>query len=78
MRRRYERNELNSHQERCFVQSEPKIELFDVQKDPFELNNLAGKPEMAEVGQSLLEVLENWQIQTNDIEPDSSRFLKNN
>ena len=77
MRRRYERNELNSHEKHCFIQPEPKIELFDVQKDPYELNNLAGKPEVAEIEQNLIKVLKHWQIQTEDIEPDSSRFQKN-
>ena len=76
MRRKYEKKQLNKIQIRCFENPEPEFELYNIKKDPYELNNLAGKPEMAKVEKDLLKVLEHWQMQTNDIEIDSSRFHK--
>ena len=40
--------------------------LFDLEKDPEELVNLAGDPRFAEIEQTLSEKLENWQQETKD------------
>ena len=44
----------------------PPIELYDLKTDPWEFENLAGKPELAEVRQRLLAALETWRAETND------------
>lgn len=41
-------------------------ELFDLEKDPLEENNLAGKPEFKEILSRLLKQLHQWMIETND------------
>lgn len=45
-----------------FTRPRPVIELYDLQSDPHELRNLAGKPEMKEVEQRLKEALQEKMI----------------
>ncbi len=42
------------------------VELYDLQADPHEFNNLAGQPDMAEIEQDLLQALQNWRVETED------------
>jgi len=51
---------LIRYPERNFTQ------LFNLREDPFELNNLAGKPEKASKVKELTGLLENWQKQSGD------------
>lgn len=44
----------------------PEWELYDLEKDPNELNNLAGSPAHAETLERLQQALADWQSQTND------------
>ena len=44
----------------------PEFELFDMQADPFELNNLAADPAYAEVKEELLAALNRWREEIND------------
>jgi len=44
----------------------PEFELYDMQVDPFELNNLAKDPEYAEVKAELLAALNIWRDEIND------------
>jgi N-sulfoglucosamine sulfohydrolase len=44
----------------------PRYELYDLQKDPSELVNLAEKPEYAQTLAKLQEKLKTWQHKTND------------
>lgn len=44
----------------------PLLELYDLTKDPNELNNVANDPNYADVLQSMREKLVRWQRQTND------------
>lgn len=50
----------------------PPVELYDLQEDPWELNNLAGQPTFAGIQQRLQTQLDSWRQQTNDplIDPD--------
>ncbi|MCI0748524.1 MAG: DUF4976 domain-containing protein, partial [Verrucomicrobia subdivision 3 bacterium] len=41
------------HDRAYFTQPRPVFELFDLEKDPGELNNLAGKPEVRDVEMEL-------------------------
>lgn len=47
-------------------QKRPYEELYDLENDPFEKNNLAGKPELKEVKKELSIVLEDWMEQQGD------------
>jgi N-sulfoglucosamine sulfohydrolase len=44
----------------------PEFELYDLWADPWEFNNLAGKPKFADVQAELQSVLAEWRKQTND------------
>ncbi len=44
----------------------PEYELYDLQEDPAEFNNLAGKPEAAPVQKRMAEALERWRRETKD------------
>jgi hypothetical protein len=44
----------------------PAEELYDLEKDPHEFNNLAGKPEYAAIQKRLRAELKAWQQRTND------------
>ncbi|MBN1492174.1 MAG: sulfatase [Phycisphaerae bacterium] len=50
--------------------------LFDLQDDPDELNNLAGRPEYADVQQRLRDHLRQWQQQTRDPLLDADRLAR--
>ncbi len=51
----------------------PEEELYDVSNDPFQLNNLAQKPEYAEVKKELRDELENWMARTGDRRAENPR-----
>ena len=55
----------------------PLVELFDLEQDPFEVNNLAGNKEFGEVKKSLQEALEEWTMQIDDqcIQQDSPEII---
>lgn len=44
----------------------PEIELFDLEKDPHDWNNVAEDPALADVREDLLASLEKWMQDTND------------
>ncbi len=44
----------------------PAIELYDVQADPYEMNNLADDPQLADVRRTLRGELERWMIACGD------------
>ncbi len=48
------------------TESRPEIELFDLQNDPLEQQDVARDPAYAATRQGLLARLENWMRQTND------------
>ena len=47
-------------------QHRPKEELYDIVKDPFEMNNLAGDPELSELLRSFRKQLAEWSIAQGD------------
>jgi N-sulfoglucosamine sulfohydrolase len=51
---------LTPEQATFFASSKPEIELFDLKKDPFEVNNVANEEAYAEVKKTLLAALEDW------------------
>jgi len=50
----------------------PEFELYDLDKDPMEFENIAGLPEYREIQATLTQVLWTWRRQTNDPFLDSA------
>jgi N-sulfoglucosamine sulfohydrolase len=66
MRKLHEQGRLDPVQERLFSLTRPGEELYDLDADPYEIHNLAGRPDYREVQQRLAAVLEAWLAETND------------
>jgi arylsulfatase A-like enzyme len=64
------------HQDFYFYKERPIFELYDLQNDPFELNNLSGQPEMAATEQRLKNEMERKMIIDHDFIPLPSHALK--
>lgn len=60
------KGELGPSQRQIFVAPRPRIELYDVQTDPWELTNLADKPEYAAETRRLAALLQQWMDETGD------------
>ncbi len=54
------KGELTPEQAAFFAPSKPAIELFDLQRDPHEVNNVADDPTYADVKMALLAELARW------------------
>ena len=61
-----EEGKLNDIQKQWFREQKPKEELFDCINDPFELNNLADKPEYQNKLQELSNEMDRWLAAIND------------
>lgn len=57
---------LNKTQDRFMSDKRPAEELYDLKKDPFELNNLASNPKYSNILKKHANVLTNWIAETND------------
>ena len=66
MRELWEKGKLNELQARFYQPTRPTEELYDLEKDPFEINNLAGDPEFKEELAGLRSRLYQWMAETND------------
>ena len=66
MKQLYKEDQLNAVQARFMSGERPAIELYNLQEDPFELNNLADNPEYADVLQEHDDVLQKWIRETDD------------
>ena len=60
---------LNPAQMVCFAKPRAVEELYDLNKDPFELKNLATEPDYAQTLKRLRYALEKWQAKTKDFLP---------
>ena len=65
------------HQRLYFQNPRPVVELYDLNNDPLELNNLAGKKSLAVMEQTLREELETWMIREHDFLPLPTHALQN-
>lgn len=66
MRELYADGKLNADQSRFFSTDRPAEELYDLQTDPYELNNLAGEPGFESVREEFASILDHWMEATGD------------
>jgi N-sulfoglucosamine sulfohydrolase len=66
MRHLHTEGKLNAVQELFFRKTKPLEELYDITTDPYEVNNLAGKPENMSTLVTMRKVLNDWMIETED------------
>ncbi len=66
MRQLHADKQLNAVQDRFMSEERPTEELYNLKDDPFELHNLATKPEYKEVLNTYAEVLNDWIAKTGD------------
>ncbi|QDT48501.1 Arylsulfatase [Symmachiella dynata] len=67
---------LTADQQQCFTLPRPAEELYDLQNDPYELQNLANDPQFTAVRDQLRAKLSQWKQQTNDTVPKTRRSPK--
>ena len=64
-------------QARLFESPRPVIEVYDLESDPHELVNLAGRPEVEQIARQLSRVLDAWIEETEDFPPSRRRRADN-
>jgi arylsulfatase A-like enzyme len=57
---------LTAAQKRIFACPRPGVEIYNLEKDPYELENLADRPEYLDIGRQLATELEMWRDKTAD------------
>ena len=67
MRKLFAEGKLNLLQARLFAPSRPAEELYDLQKDPFEIRNLADSPGHQDTLKHLRATLRKWMRRTKDL-----------
>ena len=80
MRDLYAEGELNDIQARPFLPTRPPEELYDLKNDPYEVNNLANRPEQQKTLQEFRNRLAIWMEDTRDLgtfpEPELVELMK--
>lgn len=72
------KKQLSRLHERLYFQNpRPIIELYDLQEDPYELNNLAGSDRLTTTRRELMQALESWMIREHDYLPLPTHALQN-
>ncbi len=70
--------DLTEVHERIYFQNpRPISELYDLENDPFELNNLAGQESVREIEKDLRARLDRWMVQEGDYLPLPSHAFQN-
>lgn len=69
----YEKDALTPEQQGTFIAPRPAEELYDVRRDPFQLNNLADTPEYDDILTKHRAALEAWSRETDDAAPTERR-----
>jgi len=67
IRRIHKLGNLPPAAELFMAESKPIEELYDLQNDPYEINNLAGKPEYREILDRMCSVHVEWMLKTKDL-----------
>ncbi|MEM7476911.1 MAG: sulfatase [Planctomycetota bacterium] len=65
------------HKKLYFQNPRPIVELYDLENDPLELHNLAGRDSVSLVQRTLREELESWMIREHDFLPLPTHALQN-
>jgi arylsulfatase A-like enzyme len=65
------------HQRLYFQNPRPVFELYDLEKDPYELENLAGREGTEAIERSLREALDKWMIREGDYLPLPTHVMAN-
>jgi arylsulfatase A-like enzyme len=74
----HEKGELSPLHSRLYFQKpRPIFELYDLQEDPYELNNLAGAPTHAKIEKTMRQELDAWMVREHDFLPLPSHALQN-
>jgi hypothetical protein len=60
---------LKPEHERMYFGKRPTLELYDLEVDPEEMNNLAGRPELKDVQQTLMAALQEKIVVDADFVP---------
>jgi arylsulfatase A-like enzyme len=66
MKRLYQEGKLNETQSLFMQPRKPQIEFYDLQADPFEVNNLAGSAQYRKEEERLARMLDEWIVETKD------------
>ncbi|MFC1726705.1 sulfatase [candidate division KSB1 bacterium] len=66
IRKLHSEGKLDDIQDRFWSEERPGEELYDLENDPFEINNLADNPQFAEELNRHRNILENWIKETDD------------
>ena len=66
MRELFAAGKLNDAQSKIMALTRPEVEVYDLEKDPFELNNLAGQRSVAKIQREMHDALAAWIMTTND------------
>lgn len=66
LKKTQKKGELTTAQERLFECPRSAVEIYDLEKDPYELNNVADEPEYLEIGKELAGELAKWRVATGD------------
>lgn len=67
LRKLYASGKLNENQARWLAPNKPEEELYDLENDPYELNNLVADPQVRDTLLHLRGVLNTWIDETNDL-----------
>ncbi len=74
----HQKRQLSPLHERLYFQNpRPVVELYDLEKDPLEIQNLAGRDSHQEIEQQLRIELEKWMIREHDYLPLPTHALQN-
>lgn len=65
-----DQGKLTAAQSDVFQAPRPKLELYNVAQDPYQLNNLAGSVKTADIQKQLSAVLDRWMTETCDSVPE--------
>lgn len=66
LRESHEAGKMNAAQRLLFRETRPPEELYDLKKDPYEINNLAGDLAYAKTLKAMRSRLDAWMVATND------------
>lgn len=66
MRKLQAQGQLNAIQDRFWSDERPREEFYDLQNDPYEVDNLAGRPEYNEELIRYRKILDDWILETDD------------